>query len=95
MEFAKADGKTTFAPESEGASTGFGVMRDFKGYASSSNECGVRTSCYADFAAEKLPQGKLNVTGILSCYKSSLTSSYGNTVQFALRQASDVQKAAE
>ena len=91
VEFAKADGKTTFAPESEGASTGFGVMRDFKGYASSSNECGVRTSCYADFAAEKLPQGKLNVKGILTVYKSS--EKYNATVQLLLRQFSDIEKA--
>lgn len=91
VEFAKADGKTTFAPESEGKSTGFGVMRDFKGYASSSNECGVRTSCYADFAAEKLPQGKLNITGILTVYKSS--ERYNATVQMVLRQYSDITKA--
>lgn len=95
VEFDKADGATTYAPESEGYSTGFGVTRYFKNCTMQKQQVGVRTSCYADFAAEKLPQGKLNVTGILSCYKSSLTSSYGNTVQFALRQASDVQKVAE
>ncbi len=95
VEFDKADGTTTYAPESEGYSTGFGVTRYFKNCTMQKQQVGVRTSCYADFAAEKLPQGKLNVTGILSCYKSSLTSSYGNTVQFALRQASDVQKVAE
>lgn len=72
--FAKADGKTTYAPKSEGASTGYGVMRAFKNMSTgkdyTTNEFGVRTSCYSDFAAEKLPEGKLTVTGILTCYKS-------------------------
>lgn len=56
--FAKADGKTTYAPKSEGASTGYGVMRAFKNMTTgkdyTTNEFGVRTSCYSDFAAEKL-----------------------------------------
>lgn len=83
----------TFAPESEGYTTGYAVTRYFKGYTAQKKQIGVRTSCYADFAAEKLPTGKLNVTGILTCYKTSLTSSYGNTVQFVLRKASDIEKA--
>lgn len=83
----------TFAPESEGYSTGFGVTRYFKGYTAQKKQVGVRTSCYSKFAAEKVPSGKVNVTGILTCYKSSLTSSYGNTVQFVMRSFDDVQKA--
>ena len=47
--FAKADGKTTYAPKSEGASTGYGVMRAFKNMTTgkdyTTNEFGVRTSC--------------------------------------------------
>lgn len=82
-------GKKTYAPKSEGASTGYGVMRSFKGY--TTNEFGIRTSCYADFAAETLPEGKLNVTGILTCYKSQ--AKYNATAQILLRQQSDVQKA--
>lgn len=95
--FAKADGKTTYAPKSEGASTGYGVMRAFKdmttGKDYTTNEFGVRTSCYSDFAAEKLPEGKLTVTGILTCYKSQ--TKYKATAQILMRQQSDVQQMGE
>lgn len=95
--FAKADGKTTYAPKSEGASTGYGVMRAFKNMTTgkdyTTNEFGVRTSCYSDFAAEKLPEGKLTVTGILTCYKSQ--TKYNATAQILMRQQSDVQKMGE
>lgn len=95
--FAKADGKTTFAPKSEGASTGYGVMRAFKNMSTgkdyTTNEFGVRTSCYSDFAAEKLPEGKLTVTGILTCYKSQ--TKYKATAQILMRQQSDVQQMGE
>lgn len=95
--FAKADGKTTYAPKSEGASTGYGVMRSFKNMTTgkdyTTNEFGVRTSCYSDFAAEKLPEGKLTVTGILTCYKSQ--KKYNATAQILMRQQSDVQQMGE
>lgn len=95
--FAKADGKTTYAPESEGASTGYGVMRAFKNMSTgkdyTTNEFGVRTSCYSDFAAEKLPEGKLTVTGILTCYKSQ--TKYKATAQILMRQQSDVEQMGE
>lgn len=95
--FAKADGKTTYAPKSEGASTGYGVMRAFKNMSTgkdyTTNEFGVRTSCYSDFAAEKLPEGKLTVTGILTCYKSQ--AKYKATAQILMRQQSDVQQMGE
>lgn len=95
--FAKADGKTTYAPKSEGASTGYGVMRAFKNMTTgkdyTTNEFGVRTSCYSDFAAEKLPEGKLTVTGILTCYKSQ--KKYNATAQILMRQQSDVQQMGE
>ena len=93
VEFDKADGKLTFAPESEGYNTGFGVTRYFKGFTAQKKQIGIRTSCYADFAAEIVPSGKVNVTGILTCYKSSATSSYGNTVQLAVRKYADIVKA--
>lgn len=91
IEFDKADGKTTFAPEEEGKTTGFGVMRSFKykNKVYTTNEFGIRTSCYADFAAMPLPSGKLNVTGVLTCYKSS--DRYDATVQLLLRQYSDIE----
>lgn len=95
--FAKADGKTTYAPKSEGASTGYGVMRAFKNMTTgkdyTTNEFGVRTSCYSNFAAEKLPEGKLTVTGILTCYKSQ--KKYNATAQILMRQQSDVQQMGE
>lgn len=91
IEFDKADGKTTFAPEEEGKTTGFGVMRSFKGY--TTNEFGIRTSCYADFAAMPLPSGNLNVTGVLTCYKSR--EGYDATVQLLLRQYSDIEVLSE
>lgn len=95
--FAKADGKTTYAPKSEGASTGYGVMRAFKNMTTgkdyTTNEFGVRTSCYSDFAAEKLPEGKLTVTGILTCYKSQ--TKYKATAQILMRQQSDIQQMGE
>ena len=95
--FAKADGKTTYAPKSEGAGTGYGVMRAFKNMSTgkdyTTNEFGVRTSCYSDFAAEKLPEGKLTVTGILTCYKSQ--TKYKATAQILMRQQSDVQQMGE
>ena len=95
--FAKADGKTTYALKSEGASTGYGVMRAFKNMTTgkdyTTNEFGVRTSCYSDFAAEKLPEGKLTVTGILTCYKSQ--KKYNATAQILMRQQSDVQQMGE
>lgn len=91
VSFDKADGKTTFAPEDEGKTTGFGVMRSFKGY--TTNEFGIRTSCYADFAAMPLPSGNLNVTGVLTCYKSS--DRYDATVQLLLRQYSDIEVLSE
>lgn len=91
ISFDKADGKTTFAPEDEGKTTGFGVMRSFKGY--TTKEFGIRTSCYADFAAMPLPSGNLNVTGVLTCYK--LSDKYDATVQLLLRQYSDIEVLSE
>ena len=45
----------------------------------------VRTSTYADFAADQLPTGKVNITGIFT--------RYGNKWQVIIRQASDVTAA--
>ena len=87
VEFVQGDGTTTLAPEAEGKDLGYGVTRYFKGYDKTNKQIGIRTSCYADFAAELVPQGKLDVTGVLSCYKSS--DKYNHTVQLALRRYSD------
>lgn len=89
VEFAMGDGKTTLAPEDEGKTLGYGVTRYFKGYDKTNKQIGIRTSCYADFAANLVPQGVVDVTGVLSCYKSS--AKYNHTVQLALRRFSDIK----
>ena len=89
VEFAMGDGKTTLAPEDEGKTLGYGVTRYFKGYDKINKQIGIRTSCYADFAANLVPQGVVDVTGVLSCYKSS--AKYNHTVQLALRRFSDIK----
>ena len=89
VEFAMGDGKTTLAPEDEGRTLGYGVTRYFKGYDKTNKQIGIRTSCYADFAANLVPQGVVDVTGVLSCYKSS--AKYNHTVQLALRRFSDIK----
>lgn len=92
VEFDAADGKLTLAPEAEGKDFGNGVTRYFKGFTAQKKQIGVRTSCYADFAGEVVPQGKVDVTGVLTVYKTSATSSYGTTVQLVLRRYSDIAK---
>lgn len=89
VEFAMGDGKTTLAPEDEGKTLGYGVTRYFKGYDKTNKQIGIRTSCYADFAANLVPKGVVDVTGVLSCYKSS--AKYNHTVQLALRRFSDIK----
>lgn len=89
VEFAMGDGKTTLAPEDEGKTLGYGVTRYFKGYDKTNKQIGIRTSCYADFAANLVLQGVVDVTGVLSCYKSS--AKYNHTVQLALRRFSDIK----
>lgn len=86
VEFADADGKTTYAPEAEGKDNGNGVSRNLKGY--SKDNIVVRTSCYAKFANEVLPSGKLNITGVLACYRSN--AKYSPTVQIGIPRKSDV-----
>ena len=89
VEFAMGDGKTTLAPEDEGKTLGYGVTRYFKGYDKTNKQIGIRTSCYAEFAANLVPLGLVDVTGVLSCYKSS--AKYNHTVQLALRRFSDIK----
>ena len=49
------------------------------------NNIVVRTSTYADFAAETLPAGKVNITGVFT--------RYNNKWQVIIRKASDVENA--
>lgn len=65
VSFKGADGKKTFANASAGAGS---VSTYFNELPTTTM---VYTSNYADFAANPLPKGKVNVTGILKRYNSS------------------------
>ncbi len=77
VELTDADGEATFAPED--AVTGNGVSREINGNSSFV----VRTSTYADFAATVMPQGKVDITGVLT--------RYGTTWQLVMRTANDIK----
>ena len=86
VEFTNADGKTTFAPSDEkdaANSVNRGLSQNGEHIATSSIV--VRTSSYADFAAKKLPTGKLNITGVFTRYKT--------TWQILIRDERDIQPA--
>lgn len=51
----------------------------------------VRSSTYADFAALRMPTGKVNLTGIFTVYSND-PSRYGYTWQILLRETSDVEE---
>lgn len=74
-----ADGKITWAPEN---GSDFSISRYVQGYPSS---VVIYTSTSAKFAAETVPTGKVNITGIFSRYST--------TWQILLRSAADVQPA--
>ena len=86
VEFTNADGKTTFAPSDEkdaANSVNRGLSQNGKAIPTSSLV--VRTSSYADFAAEQLPTGKLNITGVFTRYKT--------TWQILIRDERDIKPA--
>lgn len=74
-----ADGYKTFAPEED--VTGNGVSREING----SSSFVVRTSTYADFAATVMPQGSVDISGILT--------RYGTTWQLVMRTSDDIKQA--
>lgn len=79
VTLTEADGEATFAPED--AVLGNGVSREING-----NENFVlRTSTYADFAATVMPQGKVDITGVLT--------RYGSYWQLVMRTADDIKTA--
>ncbi len=80
VTFADADGKNTFAPENLKDAANC-VNRGLSGI--STNTMVVRTSSYADFAASKLPTGKVNITGVFTRYR--------NIWQILLRTSSDIE----
>jgi len=75
VSFADADGLTVYA---EGSTTNQALT------GISSSDLVVRTSNYADFAAQPLPTGTLTLTGIFT--------QYNGTWQILLRSADDVSK---
>ena len=79
VEIAAANGKATWAPEN---GSDFSISRTIKGYPSS---VVVYTSTSAKFAAEVMPTGKVDITGIFSRYST--------TWQIQLRTADDVKPA--
>lgn len=81
VTFAEADGETQYAPEDEGSYNW--IERNMK-YADGSKAPVIHTSKYANFSSDILPQGSVNVTGILNRYNS--------TWQLIIRTADDVQK---
>lgn len=50
----------------------------------------VRSSTYADFAAQLMPTGKVNLTGIFTVYAND-PSRYGYTWQILLREGKDIE----
>lgn len=66
VKLTEADGKKTFAPESE-KDAGNGVSRVVNG----KNNLVVRSSTYADFAGTVMPTGNVNLTGIFTRYSST------------------------
>jgi hypothetical protein len=80
VTFQDADGKTTFAEAS--ATTNRNVVD------ADNNTLVVRNSNYADFRADVLPDGEVDIVGLLSFYATRDNSS--GTWQFYLRDINDV-----
>ncbi len=80
VTFKKADGKTTFAPDKEKDAAN-SVNRGLVGL--NDSYMVVRTSTYANFAADALPTGTVNITGIFTRYRS--------TWQILIRTAEDIE----
>ncbi len=84
VELQAADGKATFAPDDGSVPlTANCVNRNFKGI--NSNQLVLRTSTFADFAGNVMPEGKVNVTGIFTRYR--------NTWQILMRSINDIEPA--
>ena len=84
VELQAADGKATFAPDDGSVPlTANCANRNFKGI--NSNQLVLRTSTFADFAGNVMPEGKVNVTGIFTRYR--------NTWQILMRSINDIEPA--
>lgn len=92
VQMAEADGEKVWANEAD-KDAGNGVSRKIKvDGANTGNNFVVRSSTYADFAAEVMPQGKINLTGIFTVYATQ-PDRYGYTWQILLRSGADVETA--
>ena len=80
VHFTEANGTTTYA---ESSATTNRTVADEDG-----NQLVVRNSNYADFRADVLPEGPVDIVGLLSFYATRQNSS--GTWQFYLRSADDV-----
>lgn len=94
VEMAEADGVKVWASDAE-KDAGNGVSRSIAvdgqvpmngNYASFV----VRSSTYADFAAQVMPTGKINLTGIFTVYAND-PKKWGYTWQILLREDTDVE----
>ena len=90
VEMASADGETPWADEDD-KDSGNGVSQTIKVNGKSNSDFVVRTSTYADFAADPMPTGTLNITGLFTVYASNPTR-YGYTWQIVLRDITDVEE---
>lgn len=82
VQFKGADGNTVYASKDEKDAANC-VNRALVGF--NDRSLVVRTSTYADFAAQKLPQGKVDITGIFTRFR--------NTWQILIRSIEDVKPA--
>lgn len=69
VTFKNGDGKSVFAPESGVTLTNNSANRGFVGM--SDSRLVFRTSTYADFANDTIPQGNTTVQGIFTVYRST------------------------
>lgn len=95
VTMAEADGKKVWASDAE-KDAGNGVSRSIAidGKVPMSGQYAsfvVRSSTYADFAAQVMPTGKINLTGIFTVYANN-PDRYGYTWQILLREGSDIEE---
>lgn len=91
IEIAEADGKAVWADEAS-KDAGNGVNRTLVINGKKNSNTVVRSSTYADFAAEVVPSGKMDITGVFTVYSSNL-GKYAPIWQILVRKSSDIQSA--
>lgn len=79
MKFSEADGTATYAPGDDGSVSRYMTYSD-----GSKCEAYLYTSTYANFAMEVMPQGSVNVTGVLI--------RYNNDWELIVRTLNDVKR---